>query len=60
MENPDATFTISAEYRKVIHNGNLDCVQAYMSDKLKIQGYVTLLIQLEDMIAKPIFCGQEG
>lgn len=57
MENPDATLTISAEYRTVIHNGKLDRVQAYMSEKLKMQGYVTLLIQLEDMIAKPIFSG---
>ena len=57
MENPDATITISAEYRKVTYNGKLDRVQASMSDKPKMQGYVTLLIQLEDRIAEPIFSG---
>jgi len=57
VENPDATITISAEYRKVTYNGKLDRVQASMSDKPKMQGNLTLLIQLEDMIAEPIFSG---
>ena len=52
VENPEATLTAAAEDWKAIQSGELDRVQAYMSGKLKMEGDVTLLMQLEDMITK--------
>ena len=52
VENPEATLTAAADDWKAIQGGELDRVQAYMSGKLKMEGDVTLLMQLEDMITK--------
>jgi len=52
VENPDATCTASAEDWAAIQSGELDRVQAFMGGKLKIEGDMTLMLQLEDMISK--------
>jgi len=51
-ENPDATLTVSAEDWDAIQKGELDRLHAWTSGKLKIEGDMTLLLQLEDMISK--------
>lgn len=52
VENPDATCTAAAKDWDAIQKGELDRVQAFMSGKLKIEGDLTLMLQLEDMISK--------
>ncbi|MBA7469284.1 hypothetical protein ES707_04551 [subsurface metagenome] len=51
-ENPDATLTVSAGDWDAIQRGELDRLHAWTSGKLKIEGDMTLLLQLEDMISK--------
>jgi putative sterol carrier protein len=50
--NPDATCTALAKDWDAIQKGELDRVQAFMSGKLNIEGDLTLMMQLEDMISK--------
>ena len=52
VENPDATLTVSADAWDAIQRGELDRLHAWTSGKLKIEGDMTLLLQLEDMISK--------
>lgn len=52
VENPDATLTVSAEAWTAIQRGELDRLHAWTSGKLKIEGDMTLMLQLEDMISK--------
>ena len=52
VDNPDATLTVSAEDWDAIQRGELDRLHAWTSGKLKIDGDMTLLLQLEDMISK--------
>ena len=54
-QNPDATCTASAKDWDAIQKGDLDRVQAFMSGKLNIEGDLTLMMQLEDMISKYSF-----
>jgi putative sterol carrier protein len=51
-QNPNSTCTASAEDWNAIQKGELDRVQAFMSGKLKIEGDITLMMQLENMISK--------
>lgn len=51
-QNPNATCTVSYKDWYAIQQGELDRVQAFMSGKLKIEGDITLMMQLEDMISK--------
>ena len=51
-DNPDATVTASAEDWDAIQKGELDRVQAFMSGKLKTEGDLTLMLQLEDTISR--------
>lgn len=52
VENPDASLTVSAEDWDAIQREELDRLHAWTSGKLKIEGDMTLLLQLEDMISK--------
>ncbi|MBA7595453.1 hypothetical protein ES703_02416 [subsurface metagenome] len=52
VEDPDATLTVSADDWDAIQRGELDRLHAWTSGKLKIEGDMTLLLQLEDMISK--------
>jgi len=52
VDSPDATLTVSAEDWGAIQRGELDRLHAWTSGKLKIEGDMTLLLQLEDMISK--------
>lgn len=50
--NPDVTLTVDAEDWRAIQSGELNRTQAFLGGKLKIEGEVTLLMQLEEMISK--------
>ena len=52
VENPNTTLTVSAEDWAAIQRGEMDRLHAWTSGKLKIEGDMTLLLQLEDMISK--------
>ena len=50
--DPDCTLTVSAEDWAAIQRGELDRFNAWTGGKLKIDGDMTLLLQLEDAISK--------
>jgi len=52
VENPNVTMTISAEDWAAIQTGELDCIHAWTGGKLKIDGDMGLLMQLEPLISK--------
>jgi aminoglycoside phosphotransferase (APT) family kinase protein/putative sterol carrier protein len=52
VENPDVTLTADAADWHAIQSGELNRTQAFLGGKLKIEGDVTLLLQLEDVISK--------
>ncbi|MFQ5471744.1 MAG: phosphotransferase [Dehalococcoidia bacterium] len=52
VENPDVTLTVSAADWDAIQNRTLDRSQAYLGGSLKVEGDLTLLMQLEDVISK--------
>jgi len=52
VENPNVTLTVSAEDWESIQRGELDRTQAYLGGKLKTEGDVGLLMQLEDLLSK--------
>lgn len=52
VENPDARLTATAEDWRAVRSGELDRTQAFMGGRLKVEGDITLLMQLEDMISK--------
>lgn len=49
-ENADASTTMSFETWKAIQSGELNRVEAFMSGLIQVEGDVTLLMQLEDML----------
>ncbi len=49
-ENPDASTTMAFETWKAIQSGELNRVEAFMGGLIQIEGDVTLLMQLEDML----------
>jgi len=51
-EKPDATITTLAQDWSDIQSGKLDRVQAFMDGKLKVEGDVSLMLQLEEMMSK--------
>ena len=57
VQNPKATCTASAKDWDAIQKGELDRVQAFMSGKLNIEGDLTLMMQLEEMISKHSYPG---
>lgn len=52
VENPDVTLTAAAADWEAIQRGELDRTQAYLGGKLAIEGDLTLMMQLEDMISR--------
>ena len=52
VENPNVTMTISAEDWIAIQTGELDRIHAWTGGKLKIDGDMGLLMQLEPLISK--------
>jgi putative sterol carrier protein len=52
VANPTCTLIISAEDWSAIQRGELERSQAWMSGKLKIEGDMTLLLQLEETISR--------
>ena len=50
--NPTCTLIMSAEDWAAVQRGNLQRSTAYMTGKLKIEGDMTLLLQLEDLISR--------
>jgi aminoglycoside phosphotransferase (APT) family kinase protein len=52
VDNPDVTLTVDADDWRAIQSGELNRTQAFLGGKLKIEGEVTLLMQLEEMIAR--------
>ena len=51
-EKPDATITALAQDWSDIQSGKMDRVQAFMGGKLKVEGDVSLMLQLEEMMSK--------
>ncbi|MFA5367310.1 MAG: SCP2 sterol-binding domain-containing protein, partial [Dehalococcoidia bacterium] len=49
---PSATVTATAQDWDDIQSGKLDRVQAFMGGKLKVEGDLSLMLQLEDMISR--------
>lgn len=52
VENPDVTVTASAADWRAIRSGEIDRTQAFLGGKLKIEGDLTLLMQLEEVITR--------
>jgi len=52
VEDPNCTLTVSAADWAAIQSGELDRFNAWTSGKLKIDGDMTLMLQLEDAISK--------
>jgi aminoglycoside phosphotransferase (APT) family kinase protein/putative sterol carrier protein len=52
VQNPDVTVTASAADWAGIQSGELDRTQAYLGGKLVIEGDLTLMLQLEDMVSR--------
>jgi putative sterol carrier protein len=52
VDHPDVTLTVDADDWRAIQTGELNRTQAFLGGKLTIEGDVTLLMQLEEMIAK--------
>jgi len=50
VDNPDVTVTASAADWRAIRAGEIDRTQAFLGGKLKIEGDLTLLMQLEEVI----------
>lgn len=52
VQNPNCTLIVSAEDWGKMQSGELERSQAWMSGKLKIEGDMSLLMQLEETISK--------
>src|SRR5262249_33227681 len=52
VERPDVSVTASARDWDAIQRGELNRTEAFLSGRLKVDGDLTLLMQLEDTIAK--------
>jgi hypothetical protein len=52
VERPDATLTVSAADWAAIQSGELNRAQAFLGGRLRVEGDVMLLLQLEDAIAR--------
>lgn len=51
-DNPEVTLNASAEDWAAIQRGEMDRTQAWLEGRVKIEGDMTLMLQLEDMISK--------
>jgi aminoglycoside phosphotransferase (APT) family kinase protein/putative sterol carrier protein len=52
VADPDVTLTAEARDWDAIQRGELNRTEAFLGGKLRIEGDVTLLLQLEDLISK--------
>ena len=52
VDNPDVTVSVAAADWAAIQSGELDRTQAYLGGKLTIEGDLTLMLQLENMISR--------
>jgi putative sterol carrier protein len=52
IDNPDATLTASAADWRAIQSGELNRTEAFFSGRLKIDGDVSLLMQMEDVLSR--------
>lgn len=52
VENPDATLTASADDWQAIQSGALSRTEAFFGGKLKVDGDVSLLMRMEEVLAK--------
>jgi len=52
VESPNVTLTVSAEDWAAIQRGELERIHAWSGGKLKIDGDMTLLMQLEDIVSQ--------
>lgn len=52
IEKPDVTLTATAADWTAIRAGEIDRTQAFLGGKLKVEGDLTLLMQLEDVITR--------
>ena len=52
VDRPDVSVTASARDWEAIQRGDLDRTEAFLSGRLKVDGDLTLLMQLEDTIAR--------
>jgi aminoglycoside phosphotransferase (APT) family kinase protein len=52
VANPDTTVTVAAADWHAIQTGQLNRTEAFLGGKLRIEGDITLLMQLEDMISR--------
>lgn len=52
VENPHVTLTADAADWRAIQSGELDRTQAFLGGRLKIEGDITLLLQLEEIISE--------
>jgi aminoglycoside phosphotransferase (APT) family kinase protein len=52
VERPDVTLTASAADWEALERGDLDRAQAFLGGKLRIDGDLSLLMQLEDVISR--------
>ena len=52
IENPNCTMTVSAEDWEAIQRGEMERMHAWTAGKLKMEGDITLLMQLEEVITK--------
>lgn len=52
VENPDVTVTASAADWYAIRRGEIDRTEAFIGGRLKVEGDMTLLMRLEDLISR--------
>jgi aminoglycoside phosphotransferase (APT) family kinase protein len=52
VEHPDVTLTAAAADWEALQRGELDRAQAFLGGKLRIEGDLSLLMQLEDVISR--------
>jgi len=52
VQNPDCILTVAAEDWAAIQRGEIDRLRAWSDGKLKIDGDITLLLQLENVLSK--------
>ena len=52
VKEPNCTLTVAAEDWAAIQRGEMDRMRAWVEGRLKIEGDMTLLLQLENVISK--------
>jgi aminoglycoside phosphotransferase (APT) family kinase protein/putative sterol carrier protein len=60
IADPDITVTADVDDWHAVQRGDLDRAQAFLSGKLKIEGDISLMMQLESMISEFAMTGPES